>query len=163
MTSGDDYLVDPNVTFINADTTFTFDNPQTGLLRVTVLGDWTNVGRVSADVRIEEVKAPLPARAFKGDIGEGELVSQTFDVPAGTASVTFRLSWENDWGAYPTNDLDMILVSPTLVGNFNGATLRSPELVTIQNPTAGTWTIFVNGFALPTGGREKFQVRVDLK
>lgn len=168
MTSGADYLdlspADPNspFVFLNSDATFTFDNPQTGLLRVTLLGDWTNAGRISADVRIEEVKAPLPARIFKGDIGEGELTNVTFDIPPGTASATFRLSWENDWSAYPTNDLDMILVSPTLVGNFDGATFRSPELVTITNPTAGTWTIFVQGFTISTG-REKFQVRVDLK
>ena len=28
--------------FINADSTFTIDNPQTGLVRIALQGDWTN-------------------------------------------------------------------------------------------------------------------------
>jgi hypothetical protein len=44
--------------------------------------------------------------------------------------------------------------------NFRGATLNSPETVTIQNPAAGTWTIVVNGFAV-FGKDDKYEIRVE--
>ena len=71
QTSTDDYVVPPNQ-FINANKTYVLERPQTGLIRVTALGDWTNAGPVSADVTIEEVIAPLPKKDFKGKIAEGE-------------------------------------------------------------------------------------------
>ena len=74
--------------------------------------------------------------------------------------MTFQLNWDNDWSSYPTNDLDMFLVSPGGVLNTSGATDRSPERVTITNPQAGTWTIFVDGFAI-FGKDDSFEVRVD--
>jgi len=159
QTSNDDYVVPPNQ-FINANKTYVLERPQTGLIRVTALGDWTNAGRVSADVTIEEVIAPLPKWEFKGDIADGELRSHTVTIPAGTPEVTFRLSWRDDWGAYPTHDLDMLLFGPGGVTNFTGATLNSPETVTIQNPAAGTWSIVVNGFAV-FGKGDKYEIRVE--
>jgi hypothetical protein len=151
-----DYLA---YTFVNADETFVFENPETGLMRITVLGDWTNAGRISTNVRIEAIKEPLPKHDVKGDLIEGDRKTHQVNIPVGTASVTFRLSWDSDWGAYPTNDLDLVLVSPTGVANFAGATLDSPETVTITNPTPGTWTVFVDGFTV-AGKREKYQLRV---
>jgi hypothetical protein len=74
--------------------------------------------------------------------------------------VTFSLSWDSDWSAYPTNDLDMVLVGPGGVVNVTGATANSPETVTIQNPAAGTWTIIVDGFTV-FGKDEKYEVRVE--
>ena len=152
-----DYLA---FAFVAADQVFAFDRPETGLMRVTLLGDWTNAGRVSADLRIEEVHAPLPKKDFKGKMAEGELKVHTVSIPAGTAAVAFRLSWADDWGAYPTNDLDMILQSPSGVFNFTGATLDSPETATVTAPEAGTWTILVDGFTV-FGKDDKYEVRVD--
>jgi hypothetical protein len=159
QTSNDDYSVPPNQ-FIKANKTYVLDHPQTGLIRVTALGDWTNAGTVSADVTIEEVIAPLPAHDFKGKIAAGEQQVHTVTIPPGTAQVTFSLSWSKDWGAYPTNDLDMFLIGPGGVLNVGGATLRSPETVTIQNPTPGTWTIVVDGFTV-FGKDDNYEVRVD--
>jgi len=159
QTSTDDYVVPPNE-FIHANKTYVLERPQTGLIRVTALGDWTNAGRVSADVTIEEVIAPLPTEEFSGEIAKGEQKSHTVTIPPGTPEVTFRLSWSDDWGAYPTNDLDMLLFGPGGVTNFTGATLNSPETVTIKNPAAGTWTIVVNGFAV-FGKDDKYEIRVE--
>ena len=159
QTSTDDYVVPPNQ-FINANKTYVLERPQTGLIRVTALGDWTNAGRVSADVTIEEVIAPLPKWEFKGDIADGEVRTHTVTIPPGTPEVTFRLSWRDDWGAYPTNDLDMLLFGPGGVTNFTGATANSPETVTIKNPAAGTWTIVVDGFAV-FGKGDKYEIRVE--
>lgn len=152
-----DYLA---FAFVAADRTFEFDRPETGLMRITVLGDWTNAGKISADLLIERETDPLPGHQFRGDLTEGVFRVHEVQIPAGTQSVTFRLSWDGDWAAYPTNDLDMILVSPVGTPNFAAATLNSPETVTIQNPVAGSWTIYVDGFTV-SGKREKYQVRVD--
>jgi subtilisin family serine protease len=157
--STDDYVVPPNQ-FINANKTYVLERPQTGLIRVTALGDWTNAGRVSADVTIEEVIAPLPKWEFKDKIAEGEQRLYTVTIPPGTPEVTFRMSWKDDWGAYPTNDLDMYLFGPGGVTNFTGATLNSPETVTIQNPAAGTWTIVVDGFSV-FGKDDQYEIRVE--
>jgi hypothetical protein len=146
-------------TFINANKTYVLERPQTGLIRVTVLGDWINVGTISADLAIEEVIDPLPAKTFKDKIVEGQVQVYTVQIAPGTPSVTFSLSWDGDWSSYPTNDLDLILIAPGGTVNFAGATANSPERVTIQNPPAGTWTILVNGFTV-FGKDEKYEVRV---
>ncbi len=146
--------------FVNADRTFVFEKPETGLMRITVLGDWTNAGRISTDVRIESVYERLPRRDFRGELSEGDVRTHAVDIPVGTASVTFRLSWENDWGSYPTNDLDLVLQPPGGPGIFTGTTFNSPETVTIKNPTPGTWTLFVDGFTV-AGRREKYELRID--
>ena len=154
-----DYVVP--VSFLGSDRTFLLEDLDTGLLRVTVTGDWTNVGTVSTDLTIERDRAPLSKRDFKGKISEGEETSHQITIAPGTASVRFQLSWETDWAAYPTDDLDMVLLEPdgsTL--HFDGATLNSPERATIRHPKAGTWTIFVEGSTV-FGKDEKFQVRVD--
>ena len=146
--------------FIPVGQSFVFDRPESGLMRITVNGDWTNVGTVGADLQIESTTAPLPGHAFKGKIAEGDLIPLTVNIPAGLSSVTFRLSWSNDWSAFPTNDLDMFLPAPNGSFNFSGASLNSPETVTIANPQAGTWTIYVSGFTV-FGGSDQYEVRVD--
>ncbi len=146
--------------FVNGAKSYVFDRPENGVMRVTVNGDWTNAGKIATDLAIEEVAAPLSKKDFKGKISQGELVTHTVDIPAGTASVTFSLSWDNDWSSYPTNDLDMYVRSPGGVLNTSGATLNSPEVVTITNPQPGTWTIFVDGFTI-FGKDDKYEIRVD--
>lgn len=147
--------------FLKADKTFVFEKPETGLMRITVLGDWTNAGRISTDIRIQEIEAELPDHDFRGVLLGGEFKTHQAEIPAGTTSVSFRLSWDNDWGAYPTNDLDLILVPPGGGAPiFSGATFDSPETVTIADPTPGIWTLFVDGFTI-TGNREKYQLRID--
>src|SRR4029077_20605503 len=76
QTSTHDYVVPPTE-FIKANKTYVLERPQTGLIRVTALGDWTNAGRVAADVTIEEVIAPLPKRDFKDKIAEGQQTTHT--------------------------------------------------------------------------------------
>jgi subtilisin family serine protease len=165
-TSLADYLTDlpgptpPGPIFLNDDATFTFERPETGLMRVTVVGDWTNAGRVSVDLAITEHRAPLPGHEFKGKISEGEFQFHTLTLPPGLPSVSFRLSFDGDWGSYPTNDVDLILIAPNGALNFAGATLNSPETVTIANPPGGNWTLVVNGFTIFEKA-DKYQIRVD--
>jgi subtilisin family serine protease len=166
VTSFPDYLTDPpgeappGPIFLNDDATFTFSRPQTGLMRITVLGDWTNAGRVSADLRITERRAALPAQTFTGKILDGQIRAHTLTLPAGLPSVSFRLSFDGDWGSYPTNDVDLILIAPDGTLNLAGATFASPETVTISNPQAGTWTLVVAGFTV-FGRDDSYEIRVD--
>jgi hypothetical protein len=154
-----DYLVP--ATPVVYDDTFFFENLDTGLMRVTVTGDWTNAGTISADLTIEREHARRSKRDFKGKIGEGDTKSHTVEIAPGTVVAAFALSWDSDWGAYPTADLDLVLLEPdgtTL--HFDGASLNSPERATVIDPAPGTWTVFVQGITV-FGKDEKYQVRVD--
>ncbi len=134
--------------FITADEEIVIDNPQTGLLRLAVMGDWTNAGDISADVSIQGFEGEEIDEAAKGRIAQNETQIQNFYIPDGTTKVVFELSWKNNWGAYPTDDIDLILLDPTFAANFDGATFSSPERVEILNPAAGEWTAFVQGYTI---------------
>jgi subtilisin family serine protease len=136
----------PVQTFVVGPRQFTISNPEPGYMRVVVLGDWTNVGRVSSELTLT-AKAQKSAKLSKyGTINEGELAQIPYTVPSGVKSITFELTWNNDWSHYPTNDLDLIVVDPD--GNliFDGATLNGREMATVDKPKAGKWMILVDGF-----------------
>lgn len=143
-------FVDPPlvVDFVKGDTTYPIPNPQTGLVRVALQGDWTNAGRISADVTITRSKSPFGKATATGNIREGQQKFVGVEIEPGTAQAVFDLHWLGNWGAYPTNDLDLILIPPVGDPNFDGATFMSPERVTIDNPTPGIWTILVDGFTV---------------
>jgi len=134
--------------FVVADTSFDVPLPQTGLVRVAVQGDSTNAGTISADVVVTRHSASLTNPTKVGAIQQGGDTAVRVQVAPGTAQLSFQLSWLLNWGAYPTNDIDLVLVDP--VGNtiFDAATLNSPERAVIANPTPGVWTAHVQGFAI---------------
>lgn len=140
-----DYLVHD---FFNAPDSFTLDLPETGYMRVVLMGDYTNAGKVSATVRVSATREGPAAFDRQAKISEGQTHSYPFTMPAGVTQATFELTFDNDWGHYPTNDLDLILLDPDGNLNFDGATLNGRELAIVKNPKPGTWTIFVDGFNL---------------
>jgi hypothetical protein len=97
----------------------------------------------------------------QGKIGPGQLIVMPLSIPAGTAQADFRLSWREDWGSYPLNDLDLILVRPNGTASFAGATLNSPESVSVTNPAAGVWTVLLHGFEINTSS-DKYELRIAL-
>ena len=153
-TSFGDYRVDQ---FVSGGKTFAIqeDDMDMGLTRVTVTGDFTNAGRVKADVQVIKNSAPggfAPVAA--GDIAQGEVKTFSFTVPPGVAKARFALEWLNGWAAWPTNDLDilfqdpqgnLVLTDPDNDGDIDGAGLDAPERVTLVSPAAGQWTMFVLG------------------
>jgi len=156
---GDDlyYLVQDAIThsssvlaggFINSDRTITIDNPQTGILRLAIMGDWTNAGEVSADVTISSTKSKPAKKSLLGKVAQNEQLVDEFYVPDGTSSIVFELSWKNNWSSYPTDDIDLILLDPTYSAYYNGATFASPERVEIDNPTSGVWTSIIMGYTV---------------
>jgi hypothetical protein len=134
--------------FVLADSTFDVPLPQTGLVRVAVQGDNTNAGTVSADVVITRHNAQLTAPTSAGKIKQGQDTVVRVQVAPGTAQLNFLLSWLLNWGAYPTNDLDLILEDPNGGTIFSGATLGSPERASISNPAPGVWTAHIQGFQI---------------
>lgn len=140
---------------------FTIDDPEPGLLRVTVNGDWTNAGKVSADVLISPSLEALPGITAHGKLSEGGAAVFPIDVPAGVSEAEFRLRWDHDWSHYPSSDLDMVILDPDFAPNEAGATLNSPELVRIANPRKGTWYVLVIGFEV-NAWKERFKLRVAL-
>jgi len=140
--------------FVNADSTFTIDNPQTGLVRVALQGDSTNAGKISADVTIERVQEPQGRPSAVGRIAEGEDVVYEVAIPAGAAKAVFETSWLATWARYPTNDLDMVLINPSGAVNVTGAASNSPERVEISKPAAGTWTVVIQGLSVHSPGSD---------
>ena len=144
--------------FVNANSTFTIEDPQTGLVRLALQGDWTNAGRISATLTIERRRSPLSRRAAEGRIEQDDVIPFVVEVPAGASEAVFELFWKQNWGRYPTNDLDMLVLDPNLAvaedpdGNPLGSTLSSPERAVITNPAPGTWTVLVNGFTVHEEG-----------
>ena len=152
----------PGALFIATDTTFVFDNPQTGLVRLAVMGDWTNGGRISADLVITRTKLSEGMKTAKGKVAQSESDIVLVDMPAGVTSAVFEASWKENWGAYPTDDVDMMLVDPTAAPFFGGLTLNSPERVVVASPAAGIWTIFIDGFTVhdDSDAQSSWEVRV---
>jgi hypothetical protein len=141
--------------------TLPINNPERGIIRVTINGDWTNVGDIEADVNIVSLTDPLPGNTDQGNVAEGQVIFVPFSVPAGTSVAEFRLGWREDWGNYPTNDIDLILIDPIGGQNFNAATFDSPERTVINAPMAGNWVAVVSGFEFHTPD-DKYDLRIAL-
>jgi len=152
--------------FVATDATFVVDNPQTGLFRLAVQGDWTNNSLISAHVEVVRTANPLGDSTAAGPIAQDDVIPITVDVPAGVSQAVFELFWQQNWGRYPTNDLDMLIVQPNGTALTSGATLNSPERVVVANPAAGRWTVLVDGFIVwdtnrgPRSGTDRFVLRV---
>jgi len=101
----------------------------------------------------------------------GDIIPIPVEIPAGVSQAVFELFWQQNWGRYPTNDLDMLIFRPDgtlyLSGGFPpGATLNSPERVSVLHPAAGRWLVVVNGFTVwdtnrgPRSGTDRYVLRV---
>jgi len=136
------------VPFTAVDVTEVVDNPQTGLVRVALQGDWTNAGRVSATVTITRERSLGVIPSAFGIIEQDDVIPFDVDVPAGAAKAVFEAAWLQNWSRYPTNDIDMLLIAPNGSQITSGATVNSPERVEIANPMPGRWTAVLIGFTI---------------
>jgi hypothetical protein len=141
--------------------TFTINNPEPGILRVSISGDWTNAGTISGDVKVSSTKDPLPRVTADGRIADSQLIVLPITVPSKVGVAEFRLSFDDDWSHYPTNDVDLILIDP--MGNLitDASTLSDPELAIVKNPMSGVWFLAIDGFDLPSG-TDHFKLTVTL-
>jgi hypothetical protein len=121
---------------------------------------------------------------LSSSITTGTLNTHSISVPAGTAQLKLMLYW-NDPAANVlashtlVNDLDLSVTTPSASTLFPGILDFSPanvdrpsttgsdhvnniEQVTIDNPAAGTYTINVNGFAVPQNSPQSYYVVYDI-
>ena len=148
-------------TFSPGGGTFVLNDPEEGIMRVTVNGDWTNAGNIGATVNVYSVTVPVPQLTTQGQIANGQVVTVPLVIPAGTTVADFRLVWRDSWGQYPTNDLDLILIRPNGTADFSGATASNPEKFSLTNPAVGNWLMIVAGFDVAARG-ESYELRVAL-
>ena len=147
--------------FVNGNVTIPIQNPKWGLLRIAVMGDRTNAGPVSADIRITRQRTPLPDPSAKGatpPAGACQLIDIV--VPAAVSELAVLLSWKYNWGFYPTNDVDLYVMDPNSSVSSAGATFASPERVTFSNPDPGVWSFFACGFEINEPNKDIWQLRV---
>lgn len=134
--------------FVNGPYFYHYDNPEPGYMRLTLTGDWTNAGDVSTEIILTAHNKGEARFSRTETVTEGDFQVIPYAMSSGKTLATFQLEWNHDWGSYPTNDLDMILVDPDGNINYGGATLNSRETVTVENPKQGQWMIVVNGFTV---------------
>ena len=144
-TSMNDTLIDER---IQQDAQFTITRPQSGLLRLALMGDWTNAGSVTATLQVTATQRRLPEEFAEGKLRDDQ--SDIFEVRVrdNVTTLNVELTWEADWGQYPPHDIDVILFDPDGEPYFDGATLDIPERVSIDSPQTGTWIVVVTGFML---------------
>jgi len=145
--------------FISADSIYAVDQPQPGLMRVALMGDWTNVGAVSATLTITRTQSTSAFSGISGTVGDQGAAEYEFVVPEGATGADIALSWAKNWSFYPAHDLDLVLIAPDGTENFDGATLDSPERVHLDAPLPGIWKAVVEGFMLHEY-QDRFQLRV---
>ena len=122
------------------------------------MGDWTNAGQISADIEIQEFSGRKLKNSARDRVQEGESLFYSVKVPAGAAQANFELQWQQDWGRYPTDDLDLIILTPGGDVVVDGATLNSPERAVIDNPVPGEYIVIVDGYTVwgKRGNRAQF-------
>jgi hypothetical protein len=131
--------------------TFTINNPEPGVMRITLSGSWTNEAAVSANVAVTSFVESHPDFTTQGIINNHESTDFAVTIPKGAAVAEFRLSFLHDWGTYPTSDVDMTLFDPKFRPDTQGAHLNDPERAVIFKPTPGTWLVHITGFNIESG------------
>lgn len=155
-TSLNEILVDER---IESDTSFDVVNPQTGIIRAALMGDWTNVGKVSATIQISSTQRRLVRPYVRGSLRDEETDIFRLRVGRNVKQLNFELSWWGDWNSYPPHDIDLIVLDPNDEPYFDAATLNIPERLSIDDPARGRWTILVTGFMLH-GFRDRYELRI---
>jgi subtilisin family serine protease len=133
---------------IKADASFRVEKLQPGIIRIALLGDWSNAGPVSATLTAGGHPQRLPMATFGGSVADSQRDRFSFELPEDLAAVNFELSWLHDWAFNPGHDLDLILTDPAGTENLDGATLAGVERVTLRNPLPGKWSALVDGYEM---------------
>ncbi|MCD6064378.1 MAG: hypothetical protein K0R82_2289 [Flavipsychrobacter sp.] len=159
-------------------------NPPAVILKTILLNGTTDIGNPGPDYRFgfgfmnigRSLQIMNNNRFNLGNIVQGGQQSLTISVPPNTAQLKVMLCWHDAPGNPASskqlvNDLDLevtepnsvlhrpLILDPTPANILNNAVegldrLNNVEQVTINNPSAGTYTVNVKGFDVPTGSQE---------
>jgi hypothetical protein len=123
-----------------------------GLMKLGLIGDYSNESPISFKVRItrENNRQPLENRVANGNIKNGDTIFVPVEIPEGVTAATFDLTWHRDWSKFPTSDLDMLLYDPNgdlaWADELDEGTGNAPERAVIADPMPGTWTVVIEAF-----------------
>ncbi len=157
--------------------------PPSSLIKNSILNTAEDLGNPGPDYRygfgrinaLEAVKMLEQNRYVVNTISTGNTNNITVTVPAGATKLRVMLTWNDPAGASNAaiplvNNLDLSVINGTTTtlpwildkNNPGAVALRGVdnvsniEQVTIDNPTAGTYTLRVNGLAVPIGGNQQY-------
>ena len=159
-------------------------NPKAALMKALVCNTAEDLGNAGPDFKFgfgmlnarRAVEAIEGNRYFINAIATGGNKVHTITVPANTKRLKIMLYWADtaaaiNAGASLVNDLDLTVKEPVAIlhrplilnpstNNVNDPAVEGVdrtnniEQVVIENPAAGTYTINVNGWAVPFGDQE---------
>jgi hypothetical protein len=135
-----------------AGTPLTYQPMESGLMKVSLSGDYANESPVSFKLRVtreNDAKAKLKRLVAISTLKIGEAFNLPVEIPHGVSQATFDLAWYRNWRRFPTSDIDMLIYDPT--GNLvslDGATDNTPERAVITDPDPGTWTIRIGAIEM---------------
>jgi len=157
-------------------------DPKSALIKAVALNSATDLGTKGPDftfgwglINTGRAYEIIANNQYKfATIGQGQSNSDSIVVPPGVGQLRIMVYWHDPAGAVNTtkalvNDLDLTvngnLLPYVLDHTPNPNTLGNPattgidrlnnvEQVSIDNPTAGTYTIDIDGFAVPQGPQE---------
>ena len=143
----------------NGECKFVLEDPEPGLLRISVNGATENSCRMSGRVSVQPGETRVLDTSISGEVSDGGFVPVSFSVDPGVDELAFELRWVNDWSRYPTNDVDLLLFSPYGGPLPFGQTLDSPERFVLTPalfgallgapgpvPLDGFWGVGILGF-----------------
>ncbi len=156
--------------------------PTSDIIKAIVMNTADDLGNPGPDFtfgygRINARRAVLTLeqnRYYVNSISQGQTQTQTISVPAGTKQLKVMLYWNDYEGAASAsiplvNNLNLTVTPPSSppvnpwILDFNNPAnnavrgvdnINNSEQVTIDNPVSGSYTISVNGFAVPQGPQQ---------
>jgi len=146
-----------------------FDLPlMPGHVRLSIENDWTSFDNLSGTftVRVESGdNSDKPDESYSGALAN-HTSDGFFGVGFGPNGVELELDWKNNWGAYPSSDMDLIVAWFDTDGNlsfeFAGATLNSPEIMSIDADNIAAVFVLVDAFET-YGNIEPWTLNVNYK
>ncbi|HEY74906.1 MAG TPA: S8 family serine peptidase [Thermoflexia bacterium] len=130
---------------------WTYQPMEPGLMKLSLIGDFSNEAPVSFRVRItrENFRQPLRHPIATGYIEMGDAFLIPVEIPEGVGTATFDLVWHRDWSKFPTSDIDMFILDPDFnLASVDGVSGNAPERAVIESPAAGTWWVYIEGYEM---------------
>ncbi len=148
-------------------------NAPTALIKACLLNSAEDIGNPGPDFtygygRVNALRALQTiedGRYVAASVSQGGTNIHTLTVPPNVTELRVMVYWHDEGGSPGAsvslvNDIDVTVTDPSSV-NWQPWVLdhlNNMEQITIDNPAAGTYTVNVDGFAIPAGPQEYYLV-----